>query len=116
MSTMKELYDQWLDELRLEDLNLSLSTSYVLEQVDPTAYHCGFGDFTDGATFACEDCGLDFQNTDHLTLEDAVICPGCAGLEVCPECGEEVSSGDWAEHRMCGRCAEKAEAEEAAAE
>lgn len=51
MKTMTEaeaedLYNDYLDELGLDELNLP-SASVVLKEVDPTAYGCGFADWCD---------------------------------------------------------------------
>lgn len=51
MRTMSEQeaekqYNEHLDELPLESV-ISYPTSYVLKEVDPTAYDCGFADFCD---------------------------------------------------------------------
>jgi len=41
-----DLYNKYLDDLGLENLNLP-PASRVLEKIDPAAYYCGFIDFCD---------------------------------------------------------------------
>ena len=50
----EKLYNEYLDELGLEGLNLP-PASVVLREVDPTAYDCGFADWCDSEDIEIED-------------------------------------------------------------
>lgn len=41
------LYDECLDDVGLESMNLPLTPAGVLKAVDPIQYDCGFADFCD---------------------------------------------------------------------
>jgi len=61
-----KLYDEYLDELPLESV-ISYPTSYVLKEVDPTAYDCGFADF-------CDSQGID--NAQSKKIPTILPCQG----------------------------------------
>jgi hypothetical protein len=44
----EDSYREMLDEYPVQICSLEYSASYVLEQVDPTAYRCGLNDYADG--------------------------------------------------------------------
>jgi hypothetical protein len=50
----EELYDDYLDEVGVENLNLP-PASVVLKEVDPIQYDCGFADFCDAEEIEIED-------------------------------------------------------------
>lgn len=45
---VEKLWDECLDEYPVNIAGLKFSASYALQQLDPTAYRCGFSEFTDG--------------------------------------------------------------------
>jgi hypothetical protein len=44
----EDSYREMLDEYPVQICSLEYSASYVLEQIDPTAYRCGLNDYADG--------------------------------------------------------------------
>ncbi len=50
----EQLYNNYLDEVGLESLNLP-PASVVLKEVDPIQYNCGFADFCDAEDIEIED-------------------------------------------------------------
>ena len=72
-------YDEFLDEAygEVEIAGMTFSTSYALKELDPTAYRCGFNDYTDGLRDEVGDLldGLDYGDEDEffgvsVTAED----------------------------------------------
>ena len=59
--TEKEVYERWneaLDQYPVHIGSMRFSGSYALEQLDPTAYRCGFSEFTDGDYYDLDDYSL----------------------------------------------------------
>lgn len=59
--TEKEVYERWneaLDQYPVQIGSMNFSGSYALEQLDPTAYRCGFSEFTDGDYYDMDDYSL----------------------------------------------------------
>jgi hypothetical protein len=86
---MDDLYDEWLDEAlgEVKIGTLTYQASRVLKEVDPTAYRCGFGDFTDSmgdGALNCEDCGEPLRGEEiyNLGMDDR------PAHEKCPEGGK----------------------------
>ena len=77
----KEQYDEHLDGVfdPVELGNLTFDPSKIIEELDPTAYRCGFNDYTDGLPerWICEGCDDEYDDKD--TANDCC-------LEPCPEC------------------------------
>ena len=42
-----EMYDEMIDDGGLDNLNLPMTPSKVLQEIDPIQYDCGFTDFCD---------------------------------------------------------------------
>lgn len=87
----EELYDEYLDEVNpvVKICGMEYSPSRVLEEVDPTAYRCGFNDWLD---------------SEGLTTEE-VFCDICADGIVdgeCEECGVEMCEGCRLDHETDG--------------
>ena len=53
-SEAEERYDSMLNEMSVDDLNLPLTTSEILKEIDPTQYDCGFADFCDSEDIEIE--------------------------------------------------------------
>ena len=70
MSTLKEQYDEFLDDQEMSDV-ITAPVSRVLAEYDPTAYLCGMADFQP----TCNLCGNEFWP--DLDYNDQVICPSC---------------------------------------
>jgi len=47
-----EMYEEMLDDCEgpVELCGMTYSASYVLQEIDPTAYRCGFNDYVDSLT------------------------------------------------------------------
>ena len=68
----EEDYDNFLDECypMVEMGSMSWSPSYVLSELDPIAYRCGFSDFQEYETkYVCPICG-----EEHEEEEEALYC------------------------------------------
>jgi predicted RNA-binding Zn-ribbon protein involved in translation (DUF1610 family) len=70
---------------------ISWSASAVLEEMDPTAFHCGFSDYQEYETkYQCPICG-----DEHSDEDDALYCCQEYGPNYqCPVCGTEYESED----------------------
>jgi hypothetical protein len=85
-----DMLDDMLDEYPVTIGSLEYSGSYVLQQVDPVAYRCGFLDFVDGQFYRLYDYGLasdDYAQSleslwDDFEDEMLAICDICGKL--CP--------------------------------
>ena len=51
----EKLYNEYLDELGLDNLNNLPPASVVLKEVDRTAFDCGFSDWCDSEDIELED-------------------------------------------------------------
>lgn len=62
---LESLYDEFLDEIyseACEALPLSVTGSYLIRQLDPVMYRCGFSDFCSEYDFSSMDVYMDTQN------------------------------------------------------
>ena len=82
-NTWGDVYDEHLDEMGDVTLgSFSWRASQVLKEMDPTAYRCGFADFTDtirDTEYPCEECGKLTHVDDDVCSDDpyTVICEDC---------------------------------------
>ena len=95
MSTYKELYDRMLNECSEHCASCkNYGAARILEETDPTAYICGFNDWTDTISeggITC-DCGRDITDPD-VCIDDEVQCAVCAGTAFeCDDCGEVIET------------------------
>ena len=74
MTTYKEMYNDYLDEIGRAGVE---NYSMLLENGDETAYNCGFNDFAD-AGFTCEECEEHFY-PGYPEEDDQILCPKCRG-------------------------------------
>lgn len=81
MTTYKDAYNEMLDDCGAPFRvgSMTYPASSTLEEVDPTAYRCGFADWTDSLT--CGDCGRKFSADVSMEDEYAPQCEDCATEE-----------------------------------
>ncbi len=116
-----ELLEQYRDALNEEPVkigSLEYDAAWVLEQVDETAFRCGFADFigeywellpggfyseytddtqwssfVDECCSACPVCGYYYMNDEITNESGEFACPDCS-RDACDGCGEFVSRDD----------------------
>ena len=73
---VEKMYDDWLDEIvDLPDFGvLTYGYAYILQELDPIAYRCGYSDFLDACDYMeCDDDLFDgdyFESRHYCSEED----------------------------------------------
>ncbi len=78
MTTYKQLFMTWLDEL--VPVPFGCSFSVLLEKADPALFYQAFRDFTDdGRRFICARCGEELGEEDAwgAELDEEIVCAKC---------------------------------------
>ena len=70
---LEEMYRELLDDEPVRIGSLEYSASYVLEQIDPIAYRCGFTDYLDSFPQICHDDLFGGDYLDEGEDEDDLI-------------------------------------------
>lgn len=128
--TLKECYDNWLNEIyrdcgcdgvdNWDDLPCWITggrePAELMEENDPVGYRCGYADFCQQEQFDgmdCPECGRTFDDDDihrlvnDLCMEDEMECRVCEGIAfVCENCGDVFTKGEHASDEVCDDCAE----------
>ena len=115
MRVYGDLYDEALNEIYGEQMeNLPLwvtggkTPAELMAENDPTAYRCGFADWTDSLRDSppdCDECGRTIEDFD-VCDDDDIVCPVCKGDAFeCSECGEVKDNDELDDGDVCKACA-----------
>ena len=123
MNTLKDYYNDMLDECT-EGCAFcqSYGAARILQEMDPTAYRCGFSDWLQSDTlrgWSCEECGEELTSDDiHRIVQecdedDHIECRVCYGTHMrCKECDDVVPIEENDDADICRSCQEDMEEDE----